>query len=173
MINLPGQRERAYLDDAEPALSRVSFTLPTISPSSTEPFISPSSVSFASVKVNLKGLLLSWARTSKETFAPSILPLRMVPSSPPPWRPILPDTRSDFCTSSTETGVVLPVSSTSMVPDHFPETSAPLRASAKKGNNQRAFFIAQPSSVAAKFYGVIITRIKGRARDHQAIRDRR
>jgi hypothetical protein len=37
------------------------------------------------------------------------------------------------------------------VPDHFPETSAPLRASAKHGNNQQTFFIAQPSALPPSF----------------------
>src|SRR5215470_2179377 len=34
-----------------------------------------------------------------------------------------------------------------MVPDHFSETSAPLRASAKHGNTQKTFFITQPSAL--------------------------
>src|SRR5437879_9770004 len=115
-----------------------------ISPSSTAPFISPSSRSSTTVRVNFMGVAVCEETTSKKTFLPSTLPLRIDSSSPPPVRPILPDTKAAFWMNSALTGVVVPESSISMVPDHLPVRSAPLRVNNKQGKLHKTVFIAQP-----------------------------
>src|SRR5262249_310170 len=118
-------------------------------PLSMAPFISPSILlSLTSVRLNFIAPLVSGDRTSKTTAFPWTLPVRIGSACSSSLRPILPDTADVCWLNSAFTAVLifvpLEVSSTSMTPDHFPETSLAQRAHDRQGNNHNFILMNYP-----------------------------